>query len=51
MKRATRGSMPVHTVATDGTFSLTCLKTIVTGLSVWNGTRPVSISHAMMPTE
>ena len=51
MNRATCGSIPVQTVATDGTFSFTCLNTMVTGLSARNGTCPVSISHAMMPTE
>ena len=51
MNRATCGSIPVQTMATDGTFSFTCLNTMVTGLSARNGTCPVSISHAMMPTE
>ena len=31
--------------------SLTCLSAIVTALSPSNGTRPVSISYRMIPTE
>ena len=51
MNAATSALMPGHFVDTDGTSSCTCLNTSVTGLSAVNGTSPVNISHAMMPTE
>ena len=51
MNAAIDGSMPGQGSATEGTSSCTCLNTSVTGLSDWNGTKPASISQAVMPTE
>ena len=52
-QRTTSGSRPGLSVCRDGTGSFTCLSKIRTGVSVGseNGTRPLSSSYAMIPTE